>query len=400
MARIFLSSGEPSGERYAIQLMAALRRREEALHQQFSFFGLGGKRMQAEGFERIVRSEDVNVMGITEILRHVPRIYREYRKLRASLAEKRPDLAILIDFPDVNLGLAKRCKQLGIPVLYFVGPQVWAWKQHRLRRIRRDVDRMLVIFPFEEPWYRERGVTAKFVGHPLSELPAPTITREEFAQEHGLYLKRRFVALLPGSRPREIALNLPAMLAAAAILERERPTEYEFLLPLAPGLSAAQEREVRELVTARSTGVPLIYTRDARATMLHARASVVASGTATVEAALIGNPFVVVYRLSGLSYEIAKRFVRVPHVAMANLIAGKRVVPELIQDKFTAGAVAAALKPLLDDGDMRETTLRALAKVGASLQGGQSAVEAVADEVYSFLHPSKHPNQTNLSPSL
>ena len=389
MASIFISAGEASGESYAVQMMAAIRSRADDA-SSLTFFGLGGRRMETAGLKRVVRAEDVAVMGITEIVQHVPRIYNEYRKLKRALAERRPDVAVLIDFPDVNLALAKDCKRLGIPVVYFVGPQVWAWKQYRVRRMRRDIDRMLVIFPFEQEWYRARGIHATFVGHPLAQEPLPQVSREAFAEEHGLYAGRRFVALLPGSRQHEIALNLPAMLEAAVLLERERPTEHEFLIPLAPMLAATQIAEIRELCAAHGKGLPLMFTRDARATLLHARASVVASGTATVEAALIGNPFLVVYRLSGLSHAIAKRVVKVPHVAMANLIAEKRVVPELIQDAFTPAAVFAALKPLLDDGPERSAMMASLQQIGELLRLQRSPIESVADVVLSYLSSLRH----------
>jgi lipid-A-disaccharide synthase len=391
-ARIFLSAGEASGEQYAVQLMAALRGMPG---DGCEFFGLGGTRMEAAGLRRIVRAEDVAVMGITEIVRHIPRIYREYRKLRRSLARQKPDVVVLIDFPDVNLGLARRAKELGIPVVFFVGPQVWAWKKHRLPQIRRNVDRMLVIFPFEEPWYRERGVAATFVGHPLAELPAPAVSREAFALENGLDAAKEWIGLLPGSRPGEIALNLPAMLGAAAFLG----SEYEFLLPLAPTLTERQIASVRAAV-AKTPEFPATLVTDARAALSHARASVVASGTATVEAALIGNPFIVVYRLSRLSYAVAKRFVKVPHVAMANLIAGQRVVPELIQDEFTAAKVVAALRPLLEETPERRAMVQALAGIRDALHGQSSAIETVAGHVLSLLPASKQPTSTPLSVAL
>ena len=391
-ARIFLSAGEASGEQYAVQLMAALRR---LLGNGCEFFGLGGTRMEADGFRRVVRAEDVAVMGITEIVRHIPRIYRGYRKLRRSLKRDRPDVVVLIDFPDVNLGLARRAKELGIPVVFFVGPQVWAWKKHRLPRIRRDVDRMLVIFPFEEPWYRERGVAATFVGHPLAELAAPTVSREAFALEHGLDPAKDWIGLLPGSRPGEIALNLPAMLGASASLGNG----FEFLLPLAPTLTARQIASVRAAV-AITRGFPVTLVTDARAALHHARASVVASGTATVEAALIGSPFLVVYRLSRLSYAVAKRFVKVPHVAMANLIAGQRVVPELIQEDFTAASVVSALRPLLAETPERAAMVEALAGMRSALHGQSSAIETVARHVLSLLPASKQLTSTPLSVAL
>ncbi len=394
MARIFLSAGEASGEQYAVQLMAALRQQLP----EVSFYGLGGARMQAAGCERVVRAEDVAVMGITEIVRHIPRIYREYRKLRRSLTyPAKPDVAVLIDFPDVNLGLAKRAKELGIPVIFFVSPQVWAWKKHRLKRIRRDVDEMLVIFPFEQAWYRERGVAATFVGHPLAELPLPSISREDFALEHGLDPGKHWIGLLPGSRAHEIALNLPAMLGAAALLGNG----YEYILPLAPTLTDTHQAAIQTQLGSS----PIKTTRDARATLHHARANVVASGTATVEAALIGNPFIVVYRLSRASYAVAKRFVTVPHIAMANLIAGHRVVPELIQDAFTPQSVAAALRPLIESTPARAAMKLSLAEIRQSLQqeihtGGMGAIEQVAEHVLRLLSASIKPKDTPLSLAL
>ncbi len=385
--RIFLSAGEASGEQYAVQLMAALRRSMP----EAEFFGLGGTRMEAAGLRRIVRAEDVAVMGITEILRHIPRIYREYRRLRRSLKTERPEVAVLIDFPDVNLRLARRCRQLGIPVVFFVSPQVWAWKQHRLAQIRRNVDRMLVIFPFEESWYRERGVEATFVGHPLAALPLPAVTRAEMAREYGLDPARHWIALLPGSRPGEIALNLPALLGAAALLGQTSGASFEFLLPLAPTLTPQHVDQVMEQVGRIPGQLRVTPVRDARAALHHARASAVASGTATVEAALIGNPFVVVYRLSRLSYAVARRVVKVPHVAMANLIAGARVVPELIQDDFTAEAVARALRPLIEPTEERAAMQRALLAIRPLLVQNKNPVELVAEHVLSLLTGSKQP---------
>ena len=366
--KIFISTGEASGEHYAAQLIPAIRR----LLPDADFFGLGGQRMEALGFRRIVRAEDVAVMGITEIIRHVPRIYREYRKLKASIAKERPDAAILIDFPDVNLSLARTLHKLGIPVIYFVSPQLWAWKKYRIHRVRRYVDRMLVIFPFEEAFYRQHGVNATFVGHPLSEVPFPSIPRKDFADQYHLDPSKSWVGLLPGSRFKEIRLNLPEMIEAASQLQEP----LEFLLPLAPTLTPEHMNHVRGMLPASGPRITLVS--DARATLHHARASVVASGTATVEAALIGNPFIVVYRVSKLTYSVAKRVVKVPHVAMVNLIAGREVVPELIQSDFTARNVASHLLDLLHDEASRERMQSDLAQVRASLHADKSPIEQVA----------------------
>ena len=376
--RIFLSAGEASGEHYGTALIAALRGRLPAAE----FFGLGGPRMEAAGLRRIVRAEDVAVMGITEIVRHIPRIYREYRRLKAAIRRERPDLAILIDFPDVNLGLARTLKRLGVPVIFFVSPQVWAWKKHRLPQIRANVDRMLVIFPFEEAFYRDHGVTATFVGHPLAELAAPTVSREDFATEYRLDPGKLWIGLLPGSRPAEIARILPEMLHAAALLAARG--DYLFLLPLAPTLTEDHVQAVRALLAAHPA-LPVTLTQDARATLHHARASIVASGTATVEAALIGNPFIVVYRVSALTYAIAQQVVTVPHVAMVNLIAGRRIVPELIQKDFTAVNMVEALGPLLSDPLARQTMEGELRRVGTLLRTGSNPIEQVAEIALTLL---------------
>jgi lipid-A-disaccharide synthase len=366
---IFLSAGEASGERYGAALMEAIRR----LLPGARFFGLGGARMTALGFRPVVRAEDVAHMGITEVVRHAPYIYGRFQRLKRAIAAERPALAVLIDFPDVNLRLAERLHRHGVPVLYFVSPQLWAWKKRRIRRVQRFVDRMLVIFPFEEPFYRERGVAAEFVGHPLADLTAPEVTREAFARQHGLDASKPWLALLPGSRQREVHLNLPTMLEAAEMLG----DTYQYLVPVAPTLPLEM---VPAILAAQRFGIKPVLVNDARAALHHARGSIVASGTATVEAALLGNPFVVVYRLSKVSYAIARRFVTVPHVAMANLIAGRRVVPELIQTEFTAANVVAALRPLLADGPARTEAMAGLREVRERLHtaGTESAVDRAA----------------------
>jgi lipid-A-disaccharide synthase len=387
--KIFLSTGEASGEHYGTLLIQALRQ----LKPEADFFGLGGRRMEALGFRPVVRAEDVAVLGITEVVRHMPRIYREYRRLRRSIAEERPDAAVLIDFPDVNLSLARRLKQQGVPVIYFVSPQLWAWKKYRIRSVQRYVDRMLTIFPFEERFYHDHGVEAEFVGHPLAESDPPRISREEFARQAELDASKTWVGLLPGSRGKEIRLNLPEMVRAAAKLGRG----VEFLVPLAPTLTGPQRDHIRallaELVAAQANPPRIALVEDARAVLHHARASIVASGTATVEAALIGNPFVVVYRISPLSYAVAKRVVDVPHVAMVNLIAGKRIVPELIQGDFTADNVVSHLRPLLNNEEARARMQANLRQVGDMLRSEQSSVGRVARITCEMLKTRSTPEE-------
>ncbi len=379
MASIFLSAGEASGEHYGAALIAALRNRLPDAR----FSGLGGAGMRAAGCDCIVRAEDVAVMGITEVIHHMPRIYGRYRRLTAHLRRNPPDIAILIDFPDVNLRLAKTLRRLNVPVVYFVSPQLWAWKKRRIRWVQQRVTKMLVIFPFEAPFYREHGVAAEFVGHPLADLPAPQASREEFAQKWHLDADKLWIGLLPGSRVRELRLNLAVMAQAAALLG----DGYEYLLPVAPTLDEAW---VRAEVARTTTKARIRVVQDARAVLLHAQASIVASGTATVQAALIGNPFLAVYRLSTLSYAVASRLVKLPHVAMPNLIAGRRIVPELIQDEFTAVHTANALRLLLQDGPARQTMMQDLQTLREALHPeeslpGATAIDRAADAVVSLL---------------
>ena len=378
---IFISAGEASGEYYGALLIETLKCRLAG--EPMKFFGMGGPRMAVAGLDRVVRAEDMAVMGVTEVVLHLPRIYREFRKLRQSIRNRRPEVAILIDFPDIHLRLAQQLHSLGIPVIYFVSPQLWAWKKHRIELVRKYVDRMVVIFPFEESFYRERGVRADFVGHPLAEAALPSISREQFAAENGLNPDRTWIGLLPGSRITEIQDHLPEMLEAARQLSEssastQHPNEaYEYVVPLAPTLNAAQRDQVQRLVQYRGGTLPVRLVNDARAALLHARASIVASGTATVEAALIGNPFVVVYRVSPVTYAIAQRVVDVPHVAMVNLIAEKRIVPELIQKDFTASKIVQHLAALLPDGPPRQSMKQELHGIRIALS---ARPEAAVDE--------------------
>jgi lipid-A-disaccharide synthase len=352
--------------------------------------------MESAGLSRVVRAEDVAHMGITEVIRHMPYIYREYRRLVASIKKNRPDVAILIDFPDVNFRVARELKELNIPVIYFVSPQLWAWKRRRLRWVQQRVSRMMVIFPFEEKFYQARGVDAAFVGHPLAELPLPTIAREEYAQQQGLNPDKPWIALLPGSRSKEVRLNLPAMLEAATALGNG----YEYIIPVASTLKREWVEQLMSSGVGPGRQVLSHLVPDAREALHHARASVVASGTATVQAAVIGNPFIVVYRVSPLTFRLAKRLVHYPSeiptqpdadgnlpIAMVNLIAGRRIVHELLQDRFTAENVAAALRPLLADGPERSQMIVNLAEVGQILRPAEksTSILQVADAVEALL---------------
>jgi lipid-A-disaccharide synthase len=400
--RIFFSAGEASGDHYGAEILSGLR----SAIPDLKAFGLGGAEMEAAGLERIVRAEEVAVMGITEVLRHMPRIYGEYRKLVDSVRRNRPDAAVLIDFPDVNLRLAQKLHELGVPVLYFVSPQLWAWKRRRIQRVRKYVTKMLVIFPFEEAFYRNRGVSAEFVGHPLAEAPLPAGDRDEYAARYSLDASREWIALLPGSRMRELRHNLPVMLQAAALLGER----YQFLLPVASTLQPdAVRHAMRAMNAATGNSTAEVHlVPEAREALHFARASVVASGTATVQAAVIGNPFVAVYRVSGTTWALARHLVRYPAeiltaedafgnlpVAMANLIAagiepGTRAVPELLQERFTAENIVAELRPLLEDDEVRSCMMQQLAAVRAALLptgpgNSGNSIERVCRDVLAML---------------
>jgi lipid-A-disaccharide synthase len=371
--RFLISAGEASGELYGAGLIEALRRRGP----DAEFFGVGGERMRAAGFETIVDAHAISVVGLAEVVVHLPKIYGEFKRLVREAAKRKPDAAILIDFPDFNLRLARELHKLGIPVIYYVSPQLWAWRPGRIAQIKKYVRKMLVIFPFEVGFYRKHGVEAEYVGHPLAEEPLPAISREQFAAENGLDPSKIWVALLPGSRRKEVALNLPAMLEAAATLGYHQ----QFVLPVASSLDADWVRGL----TAQSQ-IPITLTRDARASLLHARAAIVASGTATLETALIGTPFVMVYRVSPLTWLLGRRMVKVDRFAMPNLIAGRDVVPEFVQGRFRPDAVAEKMRELIADSPEREKMIANLAEVREKLRSaGTNATERAAEAVMKLL---------------
>jgi lipid-A-disaccharide synthase len=376
--RLLISAGEASGEMYGAQLIDALRRRVPGLE----CFGVGGERMQAVGCELIAQSKDLAVVGITEILPRLPKIYGEFRKLIRAIDDRKPQGAILIDSPAFHFKVARELHRRAIPVIYYVAPQLWAWRSGRVRLVRRYFKKALVIFPFEEQWYRDRGVDAEFVGHPLADVEESSEPLEEFVEAQGYESDKPIIVLMPGSRHKEICMNLPAMLRAAEILG----CDYQFVLPIAPTI----DRWWLDLLVQKinpSYNFILFTTTDTRA-LAHARAAVVASGTATVEAAMMGTPMVVVYRVSPLTWALGRPLVHVKNFAMVNLIAGEQVVSELIQRDFTAENVAARLREILPDGAVREKMERDLAQVRARLKsrdGAGTAAERAADAVLRAL---------------
>jgi lipid-A-disaccharide synthase len=360
---ILISAGEASGEMYGAQLITALRRHDASLE----FFGVGGERMRAAGCDTLIDAKDLAVVGITEILGHLPKILKLYKNLIREADRRKPDLAIVIDSPAFNWRVARQMKKRGIPTVYYVAPQFWAWRQGRVRLIRDYIDKALVIFPFEEQFYRGRGVDATFVGHPLADLPNPTTTREAYAAQFKLNANKPWITLMPGSRVKEVRMNLPTILAAAKMLG----DGYEFLLPVAPTL----ERDFLRTLIEKHHAIPqkITLVPESLPALHHSRAGIVASGTATVEAAMMNTPFVMVYRVSPLTYLLGKPRVKVPRFAMVNLIAGKEVVPELVQQDFTAANVVARISEILPDGPARTRMLEGLASVRTSLQAHETS---------------------------
>jgi len=348
---------------YGAQLIESLRRRDPSA----TFFGAGGERMRAAGCEIVVDAKDLAVVGITEIVSHLPKILGLYKKLIRAADERRPDVAVVIDSPAFNWRVARQMRKRGIPVVYYVCPQFWAWRQGRVKLLRDYVNKALVIFPFEEKFYRDRGVDATFVGHPLADLPMPDVTREQFAIRYGLDPNKPWLALLPGSRRKEFRLNLQTMLEAA----KKLGGDFQFVLPVASTLDAqwVHDQALRSGKSASARIMPFIaLTNDARASLRLSRAAIVASGTATVEAALMETPFVMVYRVSPLTYALGKPRIKVPYFAMVNLIAGEEIVPELVQHKFTAENIVAELGKIIPEGPLRECMLTKLASVRAALR--------------------------------
>jgi lipid-A-disaccharide synthase len=343
------STGQPGA--------AVPTRASQSQASRLEFFGVGGERMRAVGCGIVVDAKDLSVVGITEILSHLPKIYGLYQQLIKEADRRKPDLAIVIDSPAFNWRVARQMKKRGIPVVYYVAPQFWAWRQGRVRLLRKYIDKALVIFPFEEKFYRDRGVDAIFVGHPLAELPQPAIDRGDYAAQFNLDPAKQWITLMPGSRVKEVRMNLPTILEAAAQLG----AGYEFLLPAAPTLDPAflQNLIARQRIALVPESLPALW---------HSRGAIVASGTATVEAAMMRTPFVMVYRVSPITYLLGKPRVKVPRFAMVNLIAGEEVVPELVQHDFTAQNVVSRLREILPEGPARSRMLEGLTRVRALLR--------------------------------
>ena len=368
-ARVLISAGEASGDLYAAGLVEALRRRSPDVQ----FFGCAGTRMRRAGVEPIVDASSIAVVGLAEVITHIPRIWREYRKLLRVASERRPDLAILTDSPDFHLRLAGRLKEQNIPVVYLVAPQVWAWRKGRLPRMRETIDRLLCIFPFEPEFFASNGIDAVYIGHPLTRLVKPAASRAELRQRYGVADGAFLIALLPGSRDGEASRHLPILEETVRRIQQAglKPAP-KFILALPLGSN------FKERISGSSIQVLEGQTWDVLA---GADLALAASGTVTIEATLLGTPMITFYRVSGLSWWMGRHLVRVPFFSMVNLVAGRRVVPEFIQNDMTADRLAAEALRLLADAAAREAMRRDLAAVAQKLSGPDDPLDVAASVV-------------------
>ena len=370
---ILVSAGEASGDRYAALLVDELHRR----HPDTRFFGCAGARLRAAGVEPIVLGESLSVVGLVEVIHHIPRIYKEFRLLVSSAAQRRPQLAILTDSPDFHFRVAARLHKLNIPVVYLVAPQVWAWRQGRTKVMRRIIDRLLCIFPFEEEFFRTRGVDAVYVGHPLAGRIRPSLSKPEFFRKHGLPPDRPLIAILPGSRQGESARHLPVLMEVAGRLHREAGATCILPASATTGVEFFRQRIGEAPVK--------VIEGESWDAMAHCDVAMAASGTVTVEGALLGAPMVTYYRVNALSWLLGRRLVKVPFLSMVNLIAGRMIVKEFMQRDMTADNLTGEVTRLLDPvaaSAMRDS----LAEVARRLSGNRDAILQAADEVDRLLN--------------
>jgi lipid-A-disaccharide synthase len=375
---VMIVAGEPSGDAHAAKLAAAIRE----IVPDADFFGSAGPKMRAIGVEAIVNADDLSIVGLPEIAAALPKFLRVFRKLVKAVEERKPDVVILVDFPEFNLKLAKALKKRGLKVVYYISPQLWAWRKYRIRTIRKYIDLVISILPFEKQWYAEHGVEhVEYVGSPLAREVHANLTKEDFCSKHGLDPSHPIVALLPGSRHKEIVKILPELLKTASLMSRE-DQEIQFIVAFASDRHASEFENAMSLLTeSQRLGVANICpvygeTYDA---LNASDTAAVTSGTATLETGIIGTPMAIVYKTSGFNYKLMRPMIDVEHFGLINLIAGERVAKELIQDDFTAETLSEELFRLLEPGEnarVREQLESAADKLG---HGGASkrAAEAI-----------------------
>lgn len=359
--RIMVVAGEASGDIYGAGLIQAVHQRAP----ETAFFGIGGKRMREAGAETLIDCADMAVVGLVEVLKHFDVIAAAFLKLKRILQHDPPDLLILIDYPGFNLRLAKVAQKAGVKVLYYISPQIWAWRQGRVRKIRRLVDHMAVILPFEAPFYEKAGVPVSFVGHPMADLVRVELSRDTAATSFGLDPARPIVGLFPGSRRSEVDRLLPTILSAARIVSQHHP-ETQFVLPLA---STLHDADLAPYLTEADLSITIVHER-IHDLIRACNAVISVSGTVTLEIALVGTPLVIIYKLSPLTFQLAKRLVKVEHIGLCNIVAGETVAKELIQDDASPEQIAQEVGRILSDDDYATLLKSGLANVQKRLGGG------------------------------
>ncbi|MGZ3558310.1 MAG: lipid-A-disaccharide synthase [Thermodesulfobacteriota bacterium] len=377
--KILLVAGEVSGDLHGSHLVDALQRIEPGIQ----FFGVGGEGLERRGMKLLYPAQSLSVVGITEVLVKLRTILRALRGLKGSLEKEKPDLILLIDFPEFNLRLAKIAHRRGIPVVYYISPQIWAWRPRRIKLIARVVKKMIVLFPFEVPLYESAGVDVEWVGHPLLDTVKPALSKEKAFQEFGLDPKRRTVGLLPGSRIHEVERLFPPLLASAHLLQKEIP-DLQFVIPLAPGIS-------RTILSSHMKNIsfPLKVVEGFTYDVMNlSELLIMASGTATLEGAILGKPMIIVYKVSLPSYWVGRALIRVDHIGLVNLVAEREIVPELIQKDVNPERIADEASRILRDPILSRKMAESMDAVRQKL-GEPGAAQRAAQIVASLLHETE-----------
>lgn len=374
--KILIVAGEVSGDLHGAHLVEAIHH----IHPDVQFFGVGGEQLQKKGVKLLYHAHHLSVVGITEVFLKLRSILTAYSGLKKAIAEQRPDLVILIDFPDFNLRVARVARQKGIPVLYYISPQIWAWRPKRVKVIAQRVNKMVVLLPFEVPFYEGAGVDVEWVGHPLLDLVKPTLSRAEALKQFGLDPKRRTIGLLPGSRMHEVNRLLPPLLDSARLLQEQIP-DLQFIVPLASGIPMETLSRWIKKMSFPVKGVEgMNYD-----VMNLSELLIMASGTATLEGAILGKPMIIIYKVSSPSYWIGRALVRVDSIGLVNLVAGKKVAPELIQKEVRPQRIAEEAFRILKNPILQKQMTEAMQEVRKRL-GKPGAADRTAQIALSLLH--------------
>ena len=374
--KVLLVTGEASGDLHGSHLVKHLKRLDPSLR----IYGIGGEELRKAGMEILFHAQELSVVGIVEVCARLPQIVRAFQTLKREIVSSPPDLLILIDYPDFNLRIAAVARKHGVPVLYYISPQIWAWRQNRVKKIARLVDQMAVVFPFEAPFYEQHGVPVQFVGHPLMDREVPVMDTQALLQQFAMKSQWPIVGLLPGSRKSEIDRLLPVMLGAAVLIHKEFP-QAQFIIPVASGI---REEDIKERVKQHGLAVSIV--KDQLHQALHiCHLVLVASGTATLETALMKKPMIIMYRIALLTYLVGRLMIRVPTIGLANIVAGKQIVPELIQGDASPQRIFQEAAALLKDAKRMTAMEQELARVG-ELLGSRGASERVAGIAYDMIN--------------